>query len=223
MQKNRGQSSWISLSDLMTGLMLVFLLIAVIMQDPMRCGSTKQKIQTELKKIEKEIPAVKFSPTHKCELSIELRADEENPLFEKDQAIPTKHFENILDAFIPDYLNDVLQNKEIKDHIQEVRIEGHTGEPTPLHPTYISLVKLSQERARAILKYFKDSKTFKALHKDEKKSLYFKLMAVGFGNGRTIDENRRYTIDSGNPTNEKSRRVEFRIMTEGGIRKPRKT
>ena len=55
MQKNKGQSSWISLSDLMTGLMLIFLLIVVMMQENtqktlVRYENTKREIHDALQK-----------------------------------------------------------------------------------------------------------------------------------------------------------------------------
>ncbi len=216
MQKNKGQSSWISLSDLMTGLMLVFLLIVVMLQDPTRCGSTKQKIRDALQNIN-----LQEQPDHKIELPSDKDScglvisfsGEQKPLFEQDQVSPTTSFQNTLNDFIPRYL-EILQNKEIKDYIQEVHIEGHTGKPTPKHSTYISLVNLSQDRARFILQYFVlPSKAFRALEQAERNKLKFKLMSIGFGNGRTLDDSGQFSIESGEPPSPKSRRVEFRIVT----------
>ncbi len=231
MQKNKGQSSWISLSDVMTGLMLVFLLIVVMLQDPTRCGSTKQKIHNALENIQQqkqsdytiELPSDKDS----CGLVISFPG-EDRPLFEQDQAEPTTYFRDALKDFIPLYF-EVLQANEIKDYIQEVRIEGHTAEYSRENSTDLKLVELSQARARAILQYLMFSKDFNDLEPSDKDRLKFKLMSAGFGKGRALDEEGRYCIESNccskssydatncrgsnNKISDKSRRVEFRIVT----------
>ncbi len=211
MQKNKGQSSWISLSDVMTGLMLVFLLIVVMLQDPTRCGSTKQKIHNALESIQ-ELSDYKMklpSDKNSCGLVIAFPGD---IFFDQDQPEPKAGFQEVLNDFIPRYL-EVLQNKEIKDYIQEVRIEGHTADLSDKFPTDIKLVELSQDRARVILQYFMSSRDFNALGQADKDRLKFKLMSTGFGRGRALDKDGRYRIESGNKISQKSRRVEFRIVT----------
>ena len=212
MKDNKGQSSWISMSDLMTGLMMVFLLIVIIMQDDtystlVRYENTKKEIFEALRE--------KFPPREKkAKISQDLvvRFLEENALFEKDAAILSSHYKKVLDEFIPRYL-DILQDERFIEHIKEVRIEGHTGTPSKQHPEYIDLVELSQNRARAILKYFVSSATFRNLPDYDKQRLRFKLMANGFGNGRMVDDEGSYVLYSGNP-NSNTRRVEFRILTD---------
>ena len=213
MKSNKGQSSWISLSDLMTGLMLVFLLIVIIMQDDtystlVRYENTKKEIFDALQK--------KFPPRGgKVAISQDLlvvRFLEENALFEQDSAILSSHYKKVLDEFIPGYL-DILQDERFEEHIQEVRIEGHTGQLSKQHPEYIDLVELSQNRARSLLKYFVSSAAFRNLPDHDKQRLRFKLMANGFGNGRMVDGEGSYVLDSGKPVSN-TRRVEFRILTD---------
>ncbi len=211
MQKNKGQSSWISLSDLMTGLMLVFLLIVVIMQTTLvRYENTKQKIYHGLKE---KLADEEKSGKVKISQELVVRFHDATCPFEQDKASISPPCKKVLNDFIPKYLT-VLQNKDLKDHIQEVRIEGHTARSSPQHPEYIDLVKLSQNRARAILQYFVSNEAFKELGDGEEEILRFKLMANGLGNGRLLDEDGKYVIDSAKPPSPKSRRVEFRIMTD---------
>ena len=212
MQKNKGQSSWISLSDVMAGLMLVFLLLVVIMQYStlIRYENTKREIYEALNHKfldEQENGKVVISQ------DLVVRFQETEALFEQDQAILLPRFKKVLDDFIPKYIQ-ILQDETVKNHIKEVRIEGHTGTPTPLHSDYIALVALSQNRARTILHYLISSKSFLDLPLGDKKNLRFKLMANGFGNGRMVDEDGKYIKDSDRNPSTDTRRVEFRIMTD---------
>ena len=215
MRKNRGQSSWISLSDLMTGLMLVFLIIVVIMQENIystlvRYENTKQQIYEALNEkfaIEQKNQKITISQ------DLVVRFLDTEPLFEKDQAILSQRYKDVLDEFIPKYIEIVLDKKFV-EHIQEVRIGGHTAKRSAVHREYMDLVSLSQNRARAILQYLVSNESFRKLSDDEKKTLRFKLMAIGFGDGRMVDEKGKFVQVSGGQPSGKSRRVEFRIMTD---------
>lgn len=215
MRKNRGQSSWISLSDLMTGLMLVFLIIVVIMQENIystlvRYENTKQQIYEALNNkfaIEQKNQKLTISQ------DLVVRFLDTEPLFEKDKAILSQRYKDVLDEFIPKYI-EIMLDKKFINHIQEVRIGGHTAKRSAAHREYIDLVNLSQNRARAILQYLVSSESFRKLSDDERKDLRFKLMAIGFGDGRMVDVNGKFVQVSGGQPSGKSRRVEFRIMTD---------
>lgn len=208
MPKNKGHSSWISLSDLMTGLMLVFLLIVVLTQysNLVRYENTKRKIYDAL-----DTQFALEQQSEKLTISEDLvvRFLDTEALFEQDQAMLSQYYKEVLDDFIPKYL-EVLQDNI--DHIEEVRIEGHTGKSTPQHPGYIDLVELSQDRARVILQYLVSSEAFQELDKPTQDTFRFKLMANGFGNGRMVDSEGKYVLNSRKPPLN-TRRVEFRIMT----------
>ena len=192
--------------------MLVFLLLVVIMQYStlIRYENTKSEIYEALNHKfldEQENGKVVISQ------DLVVRFQETEALFEQDQAILLPRFKKVLDDFIPKYIQ-VLQDERWKNHIREIRIEGHTGTPTPLHSDYIALVALSQNRARTILHYLISSKSFLDLPLGDKKNLRFKLMANGFGNGRMVDEGGKYIKDSDRNPSADTRRVEFRIMTD---------
>jgi len=226
MQKSRGLASWISLSDLMTGLVLVFLLIVVVMQQEryntlVRYENTKQDIFDALdESFSREKQDRKMTISE--DLVIRFLGQDVN--FEKDSIVLSRHYKDFLDDFIPKYLK-ILTDERFAEHIREVRIEGHTAKPSPVNPRYIDLVTLSQGRARAILQYFVDSGAFRGLNASKRSDLRFKLMASGFGNGRMINSDGKYVLKNdadeyvvqgnGQPSNpdSSSRRVEFRIVT----------
>ena len=222
MQTNRGQASWISLSDVMTGLMLVFLLIVVMIlylqyATLARYENTKEKIYDALsEKLEHEEQSGKI----KVSEDLVVRFIDSDSLFPKDSAVLLPEYRNFLDGFIPKYL-DILTKADFAEHIREIRIEGHTALPTDKYPRYEDLVKLSQDRARAILRHFVGTRAFARLDDRQKFILQYKLMATGFGNGRMLGIDGKLicaTLDDNkcSPTTQvsaRSRRVEFRIVT----------
>lgn len=215
MNRGRGQSSWISLSDLMTGLVLVFLVVIIANQYSTlaRYENTKKQIFNALEnKFADEIKAKKLTVSQ----DLVVRFLNVETLFERDKAALSDDYKGILDDFIPRYL-DVLQDENFANNIIEVRIEGHTGGPTPRHRTRIQRVRLSQARAREVLKYFFSHKEFRSLHENKQEVLRFKFMANGFGDGRKVDKNGDYVIKTGLPAYS-TRRVEFRIMTDAESR-----
>jgi len=110
-----------------------------------------------------------------------------------------------------------LLTDSLKNHISEIRIEGHT-DPTPF-PTlasdpYIANVILSQRRSLSVLQYFRTMPTFQKYTSEQQRMLEYWFTANGLSYGRTLDSQNQLTYDSGNSIDyEKSRRVEFRIIT----------
>ncbi|MBS1571802.1 MAG: OmpA family protein, partial [Bacteroidetes bacterium] len=127
----------------------------------------------------------------------------------------TPHFQAILTDFLPKYLSVVLQEK-YKDKIAEIRIEGHT-DTKPIGLTgdpYIDNMKLSQDRGRNVLAFLRSQNCFINLQPTEKERLQYWLTANGLSYGRTVDKDYKISFDSKQPIdNDKSRRVEFRIVT----------
>ena len=128
----------------------------------------------------------------------------------------TEHFKNILVEFLPKYLSVVLQEK-YKEKIVEIRIEGHT-DTKPVGLTgdpYIDNMKLSQDRGRNVLAYLRTQNCFINLQSTEKERLQYWLTANGLSYGRAVDKDYKISYESKQPIdNDKSRRVEFRIVTK---------
>ena len=222
---NGNDSNWISFSDIMTGLMVIFMFIAIsyIVEVQKRqkerdlifkeFKDTKDKLYAELEQEFKD-----DFKEWKVELDKDLSIKFTNPdvLFESGEAIIRPDFERILERFMPRYFKVLLQDKYI-EKIAEVRIEGHTDAvPAPQYDAdpYIGNVKLSQLRSAEVLKYFRDMKYYKNLSPESEQRLQFWLTANGLSYGRTLDADKQLTALSGNKTNnEFSRRVEFRIIT----------
>lgn len=214
---------WMSVSDLMTGLMIIFLFIAVAY---IRRVQSNQNILNEYVDNKKELHGElidKFKPEIESgELTIEgdlsMRFEQSETQFRSGEWELTPIFKERLAKIIPKYL-DVLLKDTLRDKIKEIRIEGHTDRmpyPNLDDDPYIANIILSQRRALSVLKYIRSLPAYKNYSKKDKDMLEYWFTANGLAYGRTLDSNGQYTFESHRPVNaEKSRRVEIRIVTSG--------
>lgn len=225
MRKSKEDSSWVSFSDIMTGLMVIFLFISVsyivevqkkqkerdIIFEEFK--ATKEKLYAELDSVFKD-----DFKEWQVELDKDLSIKFTNPevLFQSGQAAIRPNFATILNEFMPRYFN-ILLKPEYQNRIAEIRIEGHTDAvPAPQFDSdpYIGNIKLSQLRSAEVLKYFRNMEYYQNLSDSTEQKLQFWLTANGLSYGRTLDDNKELSINSGkSANNEFSRRVEFRIIT----------
>lgn len=236
MSGTKKESHWIPLADLMTVLMVIFLFMSISYM------ALIQKKQNEQNKIFKDYEESKITLYNELnevfkkdfakwdlKLDNDLSIKFTNPqvLFDEGKSDVRPTFQNILKQFLPKYLSVVLQNK-YKDKIAEIRIEGHTN-TKPINKTndpYIDNMELSQNRARNVLGFLRQQDCFVQLETIKKDRLQYWLTANGLSYGRTVDKYFKISYDSKRPIdNNKSRRVEFRIITtsEAIINKALKT
>lgn len=211
---------WLSVSDLMAGLMMVFLFISIALMR--NAFLERDKVQIEKDKI-KEI-AVAYQQNQVAiydalmnEFDDDLERwgaeiDKENlsfvfkspdVLFATGDITIKPRFKIILNDFFPRYL-EVLMG--FKDSINEVRIEGHTSSvwnhKTTKDEAYFNNMELSQGRTRSVLQYVYLLNAIEPHRHWVKKH----IAAVGFSSAKVIEEN-------GEENAERSRRVTFRVIT----------
>lgn len=222
------ENFWIPYADLMTVLMVIFLFISLAYMGLVQYQKKKQDKIFEEYKQTKENLYYELKETFKndlqkwnLELDTDLSIKFTNPsvLFQSGSAEITSVFQSILTVFFPKYLNVIMQDK-YKDKIAEIRIEGHTDD-VPIHRTndpYIDNIQLSQDRSRNVLAFLRGLSCYQTLGESKVQLLQFWLTANGLSYGRTLDSNKQPTFLSKNPIDkEKSRRVEFRIVTTSEI------
>lgn len=205
------ETQWISLSDMMTSLMMVFLFVSVlfmqnIQKDLIAYKDTKQDLYEDLNFQFKD----KFK-TWDMVLDQDLTIKFSNPevLFNYRSSEITPKFQEILSEFIPEYLAIITKN-EYKDTISQVQIDGYTAD----WDDYMYTITLSQQRANAVLSFILNNKYYLNLSDDKKEEIKFWMTVNGFGNGRAIDKDGNYVFKSKQPVSPLSRRVEFRIVTK---------
>lgn len=214
---------WMSVSDLMTGLMVLFLFIAIAYMSRVK---DTQSVLTDYVEVRDALRAKLVNEfegdTLKWQMSIgkDLSMKFENPtvLFKQGSSELTPQFKDILDEFLPRYIN-ILLTDSLKTRIREIRIEGHTDNvpyPSLDADPYIANVILSQHRALSVLRYFRNMPQYKVYSDEERKLLEFWFTASGLSYGKSLDGKGNYTLYSDSPIDlQASRRVEFRIVTEG--------
>lgn len=221
---NKKENFWIPYADLMTVLMVVFLFISIAYMGVVEFQKKQQnKIFEDYRESKESLyrdlnekfkdDFKKWSVILDKDLSIKFTNPE--VLFPSGKSTITKTFQEILNDFIPKYL-DIILNQKYENKIAEIRIEGHTDDvaTNESSDSYIDNIKLSQERSRNVLKYLRSTMYFKTLPNANKEKLQFLLTANGLSYGRTLDDNKKLTYFSNEPINKKnSRRVEFRIVT----------
>ena len=213
-------SEWISFSDIMTTLMLIFLLISILTISQIQSRYKEPLI--EFKQIKDDLynDLKKTFESKEQELGITIGRDLSvkfsniETLFDQDSVYLKNSFKKNLDKFFPLYLS-VINKPEYKDKIKEVRIEGHTAEYTSRHSTNMALIKLSQERSNSVLGYMWSNGYYNNLSEYDRKKLFFWFSSNGFGKGKTIDDSGEYVYNSKKDLSAKSRRVEFKLITKG--------
>ena len=214
---------WMSVSDLMTGLMIIFLFVAVAymikVQDSQSVlddyVETKQKLHERLVN-EFKGDTARWKMVVGKDLSMKFKEPE--VLFAQGSGEIKPKFMEILNEFIPKYLH-ILLTDSLRDRIQEIRIEGHTDDLRMVKygkDPYLSNVLLSQERAYNVLKYIREMPSYETYTPEQKKLLDFWFTANGLSYGKALDTNEGFAALSGDSIDKaKSRRVEFRIVTTG--------
>jgi len=207
----------------MTGLMVIFLFVAIAYMIQVNENQTVLTDYVETKnhlhdKLVKEFAG----DTAKWQMAIgkDLSMKFNNPqvLFATGSYQLTPTFCDILDEFIPKYL-DILLKDTLSSRIREIRIEGHTDNvPAPQFgkDPFMANVKLSQLRSYSVLEYIKNMPSYQKYSDEQRTKLEFWFTANGLSYGKAVDNDGEYTAISGNPIDkDKSRRVEFRIVTTG--------
>lgn len=223
--KENSDNNWVSFSDIMTVLMIIFLFISIsYMMQVKKAQTQRDEIFEEFKATKEELYSELNSVFKEDFEKWEVQLDKDlsikftNPdvLFQSGRTNIRPYFSEILNKFLPKYFDVILQDK-YKDKISEIRVEGHTDDvPSPRYDRdpYIANTLLSQKRSSEVIKHFRKMEYFKKLPSKKVVLLEYLLTANGLSYGRTVDDDGNLTIITNKPVNkEKSRRVEFRIIT----------
>lgn len=207
-------NNWVSLSDIMTGLMVIFMFVSVSYM--VEINKVKIELKTSLyNELKRDFSEDLQSWDMTLDKDLSIKFLNPDILFVSGSHRLREKFKRILDDFLPRYFALLNQDKYL-NKIAEIRIEGHTDDvPAPYldKDPYIANIKLSQQRASEVLKYFHNMPFYKALPEKTKLKLRFLITVNGLSYGRTLDDDGKLTAVTGKPTNnELSRRVEIRIV-----------
>ena len=209
MQVESNQSHWIPLADLMTGLMMIFMLLTaafmlrveqtttlVVKEFEVTKSNLQQALQKEFEKDLKQWNAELLG-----DMTIQFK--DPDVLFATGDYRLTAKYKEVLRDFFPRYIK-LLNNEKFKSVVKEVRIEGHTSAfwASSVNPqtAYFKNMELSQARTRSTLEFLL------AIPELEKDSQWIitKVTANGLSSSRADPEDKNAR---------KNQRVEFRIVT----------
>ncbi len=212
---------WMSVSDLMTGLMIIFLFIAVAYIKRVQENQTvlREFVETKSKLHDKLINQFSDEIDQRIltfDGDLTMRFNNAKVNFASGSYDLTPEFASILDEVIPRYFDIMLHDNKFVDKISEIRIEGHTDdEHAPRFGTdpFLSNVHLSQMRTLEVMQYIW-THIVPRYEKQDRQRLQYWLTANGMSYSRSLDDEGNLSYLSGHQINrDMSRRVEFRIIT----------
>ncbi len=217
--EQENEEHWLSVSDLMAGLMMVFLLIAVVfMINAEQERRTVTDVALLYERLRLELYQDLLAEFEEdledwgAELDDDLtfRFNREDLLFDRGETSLQPQFADILADFFPRYMN-IIHQPRYRDDISEVRIEGHTSSAwggVSEDEAYILNMELSQARTRAAAAFLLDLDAID----DVKPWVKTHLTANGLSSSRLV------MTEDGEEDEARSRRVEFRVQTDADQR-----
>jgi len=150
---------------MMSGLMLVFLFIAIGFMIEMQSQKDDMKnIASSYRDSKANLNEALYEEFESDLKSWNANITKDNRvifnspevLFEVNKSSLKPEFQKVLNGFFPRYVK-ILTSKEYKDEIKEVRVEGHTSDSwvttSSKKEIYLNNMKLSQNRAYEVLSY----------------------------------------------------------------------
>lgn len=208
-QNNNNDDSWISVSDMMTGLMMIFLFIAIIyIQEVLNTygefEDVQEKICSELRNEFTE--ETKIWNMKICDDGLLVQFTNDGYFLLGSKSV-TPEFQAILKDFYPRF--KTILWKYIDD-VDELRIEGHASSEgkggTSKKDAYLYNTDLSQGRSFNVMNYVLGLNEIVSNNNYLEWS-YKNLTAHGMSSSEVI-------MDNNVENKEASRRVEFRIRTK---------
>lgn len=219
-QLKEQEGHWVAVSDLMAGLMMVFMLVAVVFMINVETERDKIRdvailydtLRTQLyEDLQREFAPDMQRWGAELDKDLAFRFNNSEVLFDEGAAVLKVEFQNILADFFPRYVRIITQEK-YRDDILEVRIEGHTSSAwfgaASDDDAYIRNMNLSQQRTRSTLAYVLELGQVQS----DKNWLKSHLTANGLSSAKVVRD------EQGIEDAERSRRVEFRVRTDAESR-----
>lgn len=200
------ENNWMNIADIMSALMMIFMFIAIAFLYQLLNEKEIYKVSLNEalhKEFDKDLEQWKAVITEDNIMRF-------NAPFKIGSNELPEAFSSILADYFPRYIK-VLSNKKFKNEIEEIRVEGHTskgwGTVIDQKQIYLKNMNLSQERASNVLAYCYDlNHTTIATNLEW---LQNNLRANGMSFSKLL-----YKKGSQDEDKERSRRVEFKVLTK---------
>lgn len=198
---------WITMTDLMTGLVLVFVVMFFYTYMTSHLELMKQKLakETATKQLQESLVAQNIDAIVDPVTGIVKISDLE--LFELGSYELSKDGKKYLDKFAPAYFNSLFTNDYLNKNIKKIIIEGHTDSQTFAgtyndDEQYMKNMELSLNRAYNVANYI-TSTSYDKTNADRLRKM---IIVQGASYSSPV-------INNGKEDFAKSRRVELKIVT----------
>jgi outer membrane protein OmpA-like peptidoglycan-associated protein len=192
-----------SISDMMSGLMLVFLFIAIGFMITVQSQKDAMiEVAQEYKDTKANLNEALYEEFEDDLKSWQATISKENiiifdapdVLFSSNSSTISQKFQMILDNFCP-RLVEILQDNSFIKNLKEIRVEGHTSKDG----SYLNNMQLSQQRAFSVLQYCYNLNSNLIVKNKKFIEKYFRANGMSYSKLRD---------------NNNSKRVEFNIVLE---------
>jgi outer membrane protein OmpA-like peptidoglycan-associated protein len=211
-------SFWVSYTDLMSGLLIIFALVLMVAMFNMQSNyeeseaaiAEKEEVLKKQNEMIEELVGVKANIIRELvkafkDSNLNMEVDQQTGairfsggvFFETNSSEVSPTGEHYLQQFIPQYIG-ILLSDQFRDEISQIIVEGHTDKKGG----YLFNLKLSQDRALSVVQKIYDPKFPDFTHRKE-------LEGIITANGRSFSMPIYNSKGQINP--DKSRRVEFKF------------
>lgn len=203
---NEGNIFWITMTDLMTGLVLVFIVMFFYTYMTSHLELVKQNLAKEnaTKSLEESLKTQNIDATIDPISGVVKISDLE--LFELSSYTLSDKGKAYLDKFAPAYLDSLFSNEYLNKNIDKIIIQGHTDSQTFAgeyneDEQYMKNMELSLNRAYAVANYITNTPYNKANGNKLRKMII--VEGASFSNPIIINNKEDFA---------KSRRVELKLV-----------
>ncbi len=205
---NGGNIFWITMSDLLLGLAVVFISLFIFAITGFSQNAMRQK-QAQIdvsSKINNELQAINVeADVDKMTGDLKIPAIE---LFELNSYVLTPDGKKLLDKIAPVYINSIFADEELNEQIENIIVEGHTDSQmfagiNSKEEQFLRNMELSTKRANAVAEYM-----FKTSYDKKYSEKFRSKLAV---EGKSFNEP---VIINGKEDFAKSRRVELKLKVK---------
>jgi outer membrane protein OmpA-like peptidoglycan-associated protein len=212
--------NYICLSDIMMGLMVIFLFISIsYIMEVFSTNFVKDEMYNTINdEMVKELQKNNIKLGKDLSLKfINNDTDNQGQLFEPGKKEMTENFKRKLDEIWQPYQN-IITRDSFLNYISEIRIEGHTDTSPPKNnpiASYEYNLDLSSQRAQEVLRYIRQMTCYKNLSDTLRQRLQFLMTANGMSYSRALNDSSEVSYLSAHSriNNDLSRRVEFKLVT----------
>jgi len=203
---------WMTMTDLMTGLVLVFMVLFfwAYMQGNMNKLQEQVAQESVSKELQKTLNEQDIEATVESSGIVKIQDLE---LFEVGDYHLSQRGKGYLDKFAPAYLNSVFSNEFLKENVEKIVIQGHTDSQTFVgkfspDEQYMKNMDLSLKRAYEVANYMSNT----PYNKENGDKLRKMIIVEGASFSNPIMVN-------GKEDFAKSRRVELKLIMKNKSKK----